>query len=193
MTSTSEFPMLTDNDNEVDYAKVKALQDTYDTLNKKSYHLKDMTAEMCALDEKKTEMTESGEVPLDMFLALANEVDTTYADGSEEKKDANKMMRVILALFKEARTNKELREWLVKFFTSTKNYYDIKEKRSELKQEIRILNKLYDEQETKQQMASLKQKQAERRVDVKRKGNPDEREKKSCSAFHEYALKKQKN
>lgn len=146
----------------LDDGKVDKIAELYPTLNAKSYRQKDLFAEKHKMNERARPQ------PFDMLEAMATRIEAM--DGGEQKTNDVAMMNAIVPLFQACRENEGLRDWMADLFGGVKEYYDMKDRRAAIDEELTILAKLYNDQELEQEMKRLKDKQAARLASVSAKG-----------------------
>lgn len=149
-------------DDGLDDGLADKLSEAYPDLNRKSYRLKDLFGEQHKINER------AGANPFDLLEEKAAFIEAL--EEGEGKTNAIAMMNAIVPLFQACRDNAPTRKWMSELFGGLYDYYETKQKRAAIGEELKILQKLYNDQELEQEMERLKAKQAQRLVNVSAKG-----------------------
>ena len=149
-------------DDGFDDGLVDKISEAHLTLNAKSFRQKDRFAEKYKMDER------AGPQPFDMLEEMGARIEAM--DDGEQKTNDVAMMNAIVPLFQACRENENLRDWIANLFGGLKDDYETKHRRAAIDEELKILAKLYNEQELEQEMERLKAKQAARLAAVSAKG-----------------------
>ena len=89
---------------------------------------------------------------------------------TDDKIQQTAMFNTVVNLFDTCRYNDGMRNFLANLFANLKNYYDMKDLRSELDEEMQLLTKLYNEKEMQDAVKALAEKQAARAAALQLKG-----------------------
>ena len=92
------------------------------------------------------------------------------APDTDDKTQQTAMFNTVVNLFDTCRYNEGMRNFLANLFANLKNYYDMKDLRSELDEEMQLLTKLYNEKEMQDAVKALAEKQAARAAALQLKG-----------------------
>ena len=165
--SMAPVPQMTqepidDEDGDEDDSKVGQLKELFPDLNQMSYALKNKHTELCLLTER------AGTNPYDMLSDLQEKVEEMTQ--GLEKEQSITAFNTLVTLFTAARENEGLRTFAADLFTSLNHYKEDKPKIAVLREEIKILNTLYDEKEQETALAALRVKQLARQQGVAAKG-----------------------
>lgn len=143
-------------DEEEDYRfddrQLEMLGSTYSTLTAKTQRV----MKLLGLQQQMMDRFDEHGTPFEMLKAKHQEIDEMK--DCEEKRASIKAFNVLTAVFNEARGNPELRDFAGKLFSQTSDYYSMKQKKTEMKEELQMLIHLRDEQE----MDNFKSKQKKR-------------------------------
>jgi hypothetical protein len=153
---------MSEDDEPEDDAKVGQLKETYPDLNRMSYGLKNMHAELFLLTER------AGNNPFDMLTEMQESIEAETPGG--DRQQSTTAFNTLVALFGAARENEGLRRFAADLFTSLNHYKEDKPKIAVLREEIKILNTLYSEKEEETVLAALRAKQQARQQAVAAKG-----------------------
>ena len=137
------------------------LDEKYATLNAKTFRMKDLMA--------KREMHElkAGQDPYEL---MSNMYETIEAmPEGEDKNDSIHVWNGIYTIFETGRKNANLRAFLADLFPAQRDFYLVQKEKREIADELRMLSKLYDEQELEQTMKALKEKQEKRKASIEAK------------------------
>lgn len=135
-----------------DDRQLEILGNTYSTLTAKTQRI----IKVLGMQQQQMESFESYGTPFEILKSKYEQIDAMK--DCEEKRGAIKIFNVLSAVFGEARGNSELREFAGKLFSQTNEYYLLKQKKKEMKEELKMLMHLRDEQE----LDNFKQKQKKR-------------------------------
>lgn len=135
-----------------DDRQLEMLNNTYSTLTQKTQRIMKVLGQQ----QKMIENFDEHGTPFEILESKYQQIDAMK--DCEEKRGAIKIFNVLSALFGEARRNPELREFTARLFSQTDEYYALKQKKKEMKEELQMLIKLRDEQE----IDNFKQKQKKR-------------------------------
>ena len=165
--SMAPVPQMTqeamdDEDGDEDDSKVGQLKELFPDLNKMSYALKHKHTELCLLTER------AGTNPYDMLSEMQEGIEEMTQ--TPDKEQSTTAFNTLVTLFAAARENEGLRTFVADLFTSLNHYKEDKPKIAVLREEIKILNTLYDEKEEETALAALRAKQQARQQAVAAKG-----------------------
>lgn len=128
-------------ENRFDDRELEMLKNTYSTLTSKTQRI----MKILGMQQKMMENFDEHGTPFEILTNKYQQIDAMK--DCEEKRGAIKIFNVLSALFGEARGNPDLREFAAKLFSQTSDYYTLKEKKKEMKEELNMLILLRDEQE----------------------------------------------
>ena len=137
-----------DEDDEDD-PKAAELAEKHQSLNSKSFAMKALIERRAAIKEKPD--------PHMLLLKMHDGIDA--AEKGEEKTESIKMFNAVASIFESARKKEELRIFVADVFAAQKSYYKNKHEKQAIAADLRVLTKLYNDQEECQMLAQL----AERR------------------------------
>jgi len=143
-----------------DYRK-EELKKKYSDLNSKTYRMKEL------MTKQATMANQAGPDPYDLMEKMHDDVDAIEDD--DEKTYSSQMYNAIYAQYESARKNEDLRNFLADVFGGLRDHYDTKEEKVAIKDEIKILTELYNEQEEEQMLAALAKKREDRKLALETK------------------------
>ena len=150
-----------------DGRKLDELKEKFPTKNAMSYRQKDLIAAKIKMDSDKTFQMEQE----DVFGMLQTQYDAIKEmPDTDDKIQQTAMFNTVVNLFDTCRYNDGMRNFLANLFANLKNYYDMKDLRSELDEEMQLLTKLYNEKEMQDAVKALAEKQAARAAALLLKG-----------------------
>ena len=146
LVDVPEAPQVEDEDEEeeekgFDDRELEMLKNTYSTLTSKTQRI----MKILGMQQKMMENFDEHGTPFEILTNKYQQIDAMK--DCEEKRGAIKIFNVLSALFGEARGNPDLREFAAKLFSQTSDYYSLKKKKKEMKEELKMLILLRDEQE----------------------------------------------
>jgi hypothetical protein len=141
-----------DEEQRFDDRQLEMLKNQYSTLTSKTQKI----MKILGVQQKMMDNFEEHGTPFEILKAKHAEIEAMPA--GDDKVASVKIFNVVSVVFGEARGNPELREFAGKLFSQTSEYYSLKEKKKEMKEELNMLIKLRDEQE----IDNFKQKQKKR-------------------------------
>jgi hypothetical protein len=138
------------------------LNESYPSQLAKNHRLKDLSGKMFTLEEK------AGESPFDVLNEMRMIVDEMPE--SDDKVHSAQIYNIVDILFAENRTNAYLRDFLARVFIAQQAYYDLKEEKAVVKEELKMLTKLYYDQQREQLLKDLEEKQRQAQEKIERDG-----------------------
>jgi len=149
-------------DDTEDEAMKQQLKDKFTTLNAMTYRLKELWAQ-------KSKAQDAGiDSPYEMLDVMRTSIDD-QEDGEQKLYDTQ-VFNAICAIFEETRKNEGLRKFVAGVFSTQDQYYEAKARNRSVNMELEMLQELYNEKETEQEMARLKERQAAKMEAIKAKG-----------------------
>jgi hypothetical protein len=124
-----------------DDRQLEMLGNNYSTLTAKTQRI----MKILGMQQQMNDNFEEYGTPFEMLKVKHQQIDSMK--DCDEKRSSIKMFNVLTAVIGEARGNPELREFVARLFSQTSEYYSIKEKKKEMKEELNMLINLRDEQE----------------------------------------------
>ena len=168
LLSTDAVPLMTQDNASSDPGSLEddhereALVEAFPDSISMSYALKKKHAELYMYEKRR------GMNPYDLANVKKANVDA-MPEGANKAKDTM-VFNLTVALFKQAREDVGLRNFLAEIFTSLNHYTDDKPKVNKLKEEVAMLSKLHAEKEEETTLANLHASQKLRAALVKAKG-----------------------
>jgi hypothetical protein len=142
----TQFAGDEDDEGDEDDAKEAEIKEKHKDLQSKTFAMK-------ALLERRAAIKDTP----DPFMLLLEQHDKTMnTEEGERKKEEIHMYNAIVDLFEAARKNEDLRDFVTNLFTAQQSYYKNSHEKKIINSELRIIGKLYNEQEMEQTMAKLK-------------------------------------
>lgn len=138
-----------EDEDEEDDPKATELKEKHPSLNSKSFAMKALIERRAGIKDKPD--------PYRHLLQMHDKVEA-MPEGTE-KKESIKTFNAVVSIFGAAREKEELRGFVADLFSAQESYYKNKRTRQAIAAELRILTKLYNDQEEEHMLAQL----AERR------------------------------
>jgi hypothetical protein len=148
-------------DDRDDDRQLELVPEKFESLNAKYCRIKDLMA------KKQVHETKAGPDPYELMENMHDGIDA-MEEGSA-KKDSVKMYNAIFAIYESGRSNPDLLAFVADLFPAQRDYYKDKEEKRAINAELKMLTKLYDEQEMAVAMKQLEQKQKQRKAALQSK------------------------
>ena len=141
---------------------LELLNEKHSALNSKTFRLRELYA------QKHNLMERAGSDPYQILSDMYGKIEVS--EDSEDKEQSIVMLNAVIAVFESARGHAGLRDFVSELFASQRTYYSDKEEKRTINSEIKMLTKLYDEQEKEQMLKALIDKQEQRKQQLAAKG-----------------------
>lgn len=146
-----------------DDRQLELLNEKYADLNSKTYRMKDLMTKKAGI------LNKAGSDPYTLMEGMHDTIDG-MEDG-EDKTNDTAMYNAIYTIYESARKNKDLRDFCADLFSAQRDYYKDKEQSAAIDSELKMITKLYDEQEERVMMENLAKKREQRKAALETKAS----------------------
>jgi len=159
---TQQEDTFSEEDNDDD-RQLELLNEKYGDLISKTFRMKELMTKKAGI------LNKAGPDPYTLMTGMHDAIDG-MEDG-ENKTSDTAVYNAISTLYDSARKNETLRDFLSDVFGGLREHYDTKEEKAAINRELKMITKLYDEQEERVMMENLAKKREARKAALEAKAS----------------------